>query len=74
MKWRIDRRRLARIYDWCLVTMGPPVLMYLTTDATTREWLTQYGPWVLPVLGLLNIILNRLPKELPADDTDRAGA
>lgn len=63
---KIDRRKLARAYDWFLVTLAPPLLMYALTDAAVVAWLTSYGPWVLPLLGAVNIVLNKLPKQ-PAE-------
>lgn len=63
---KIDRRKLARAYDWALITVAPAVLAFLLADKTVVAWLTENGPWVLPVLGVVNIVLNRLPK-LPAE-------
>jgi hypothetical protein len=59
---KIDRRKIARAYDWALITVAPAMLMYLLSDKTVVTWLTEHGQWTLPALGLLNIILNRLPK------------
>lgn len=64
---KIDRRKLARAYDWALITVAPAVLAYLLADKTVVAWLTEHGQWTLPALGLLNIVLNRLPK-LPPDE------
>lgn len=64
---KIDRRKLARAYDWALITVAPAVLAYLLADKTVVLWLTEHGPWVLPALGVINIVLNRLPK-LPPDE------
>lgn len=62
MRLRFDRRKAARAWDWFLVTLAPALLMYALTDAAVVAWLTSYGPWVLPVLGAVNIALNKRPK------------
>lgn len=62
---KIDRRKLARAWDWFLITVAPAVLAYLLADKTVVAWLTENGPWVLPVLGAVSIVLNRLPKQPP---------
>ncbi|MEG3182704.1 hypothetical protein [Novilysobacter erysipheiresistens] len=57
----IDRRKLARLYDWSLVAVGA-VVAYLATDPGAREYLAEIGGFATMAIGVVNVLLNRLPK------------
>lgn len=58
---RIDRRKLARLWDTTLIVAGL-VVAQLATDPDSREWLASLGGWVTTAIGIANVLLNRLPK------------
>lgn len=68
---KIDRRKLARCWDVSLMVAGL-IVAQLATDPDSRAWLASLGGWVTTAIGVVNILLNRVPKLL-TDDTDRAG-
>lgn len=69
----IDRRKLARAFDWGLIAAGM-VVAQLAADPDAREWLGSLGGWVTTAIGVANVLLNRLPKLPAVDPTDEAGA
>lgn len=64
---KIDRRKLARAWDWFLVAAGL-IVAQLAADPDAREWLGSLGGWVTTVIGVANVLLNRLPKLPKAPD------
>lgn len=66
-KLKLDRRRkLARYWDWTLVAVGA-VVAYLATDPDARSALADLGGYATMAVGVVNVLLNRLPK-LPPED------
>lgn len=63
---KIDRRKLARAWDWFLVASGL-IVAQLAADPDAREWLGSLGGWVTTAIGVANVLLNRLPKLPPAE-------
>lgn len=61
---RIDRRKLARAWDYGLMVLGF-VVAHLATDPDSREWLATFGGWATTAIGVTNVLLNRLPKLPP---------
>lgn len=69
------KRRLARAFDVFLIVAGP-IVAHLATDPEAGKVLAPLGGWVTSAIGVLNILLNRVPAALRAmpDETDEAGA
>lgn len=64
------RRKLARYWDVLLIIVGQIVAL-LASDPDAREYLAQFGGWVTTGIGIVNILLNRLPKaNEPAADAE----
>lgn len=62
---KLNRRKLARAWDVCLILAGL-LVTYLATDAEAKEYLASLGGPVTLGIGVLNILLNRLPPLLRA--------
>lgn len=62
---KIDRRKLARAYDWTLVAVGA-VVAFLATDPEARAALAELGGYATIGIGVANVLLNKLPKQ-PAE-------
>lgn len=58
---KIDRRKLARLWDVFLIAAGA-IVLYLATDTDAKAYLAEMGGPVTIGIGVLNILLNRLPK------------
>lgn len=63
---KIDRRKLARAWDVFLIVAGT-IVLYLSTDTEAKAYLAELGGPVTIGIGVLNILLNRLPALLNHD-------
>lgn len=66
VRLRISKRRMARMFDWSLVALGAVTAYLVTAVPAMAPLLGKWGPVVTVGIGVLNVLLNRLPK-LPAD-------
>lgn len=66
MKLRIDRRKLARMWDWALVAAGGVAAYLVTAMPALAPEMGKAGPWITVAIGVLNVVLNKLPK-LPTE-------
>ncbi|MFC0677512.1 hypothetical protein ACFFGH_06565 [Lysobacter korlensis] len=66
MKPKINRRKLARAWDWGLVALGGVAAYLVTAMPALAPEMGKAGPWITVGIGVLNVLLNKLPK-LPAE-------
>lgn len=68
----INRRNLARAFDWLLVTIGMSVAYLVTAMPALAPTLGKWGPVVTVGIGLANVLLNKRPAApLPVPEQER---